>query len=172
MKAYAVIMRRRDINIAVNSLANIYKQNEKSSKDNSQILEMCSLNAFRITKALTILYSLCGIMFGASPIILHLIFGTIEPAVPIFLPKVDISTTIGFVTTWIYHVYILFTASIGFIFCDALYGNLVLHVSMMSGLITNQWNVINEQMQRKNTSSLEVKSSFRNVCKMHQEMTT
>lgn len=172
MKSYVLLTRRHEINVAVDSLDRIYRQNEKASNDYAQTLKICSSNVFLITKALCALYISCGIMFCSWPIISYVLFGSIESAVPIFLPTFQFSTPIGIAVNWTYHIYILSLAMLGFIFCDAMYADLVFHVKMMSGLIARHWHFINEQLKEKTVTSLEVKLLFRNVCKMHQEMTT
>lgn len=133
---------------------------------------MCSSNVFRITQALSILYFMCGATFIGWPIISYVLFGKMEPSCPIFLPWVNFDTNIGFVINWIYHIYMLTLATFGFIFCDALYADSVFHVHMMSNLIAKHWNFLNIQMKERNLTDLEVKLLFRNLCYMHQEMTT
>lgn len=171
-KSYVILARGSDIRNSVNTLERIYKQNEKSSKDYARTLETCSTNVFRITQALSILYFMCGATFISWPIISYVFFGKMEPSCPIFLPMINSETNIGFVVNWIYHIYILTLATFGFIFCDAMYADLVFHVHMMSSLIAKQWNFINVQMKEQNLTDLEVKLLFRNLCYMHQEMTT
>lgn len=172
VKSYVLLARRHEINIAVNSLDRIYRQNEKAPTDYAQTLQICSSNVFRITKALCALYISCGIMFSSWPLISYMLFGSIEMAVPIFLPTFHFSTSTRLAVNWTYHICIFSVATFGFIFCDAMYADLVFHVHMMSGLIAKHWHFINEQLKLKTATSLEVKLLFRNVCKMHQEMTT
>lgn len=174
VKSTTVLVKRDDINSAVTLLGCIYEQNEKSTVAYVRILDQYARNVIRTTKALGVLYCMCGIMFVSWPLISLVMFGAMEPAVPIFLPALDVETRVGFGVNWMYHAYILGLATAGFIFCDAMYVDLVLHVKMMSALIAKHWDCIREQLVSANGTVRVrvVKGLFRNVCQMHQEMTT
>lgn len=172
MKSYVILFRRHEIINAVGSLKRIYIQNEKATGEYIDTLEICSSRVLLVTKILSTLYSMCFVVFCGWPVISYVVFGRVEAAVPICLPFLDINTNFGFMVNATYHTYILILATCGLIFCDLTYVGLVFHVQMMSGLFAKHWAFISERLRMGNATSCEVKFLFRNLCRMHKEIST
>lgn len=133
-------------------------------------LDACSTHLFYLTGALFTLYSFCGIEFCIYPLIIFKFSATKEPILPVLMPFVDINTPDGYTITTIYHCMVLFMASVGLAFCDAVFFNLVSNVLTMSKLQCNQFSILNEELTQPKPSNAIIKIRLMNLFKMNQEM--
>lgn len=93
-----------------------------------------------------------------------------EFALPIFVPFVDESTTIGFVITNIFHVIALFMAACGLSASDMRLVLFVLHLRPMSAMFSNTMEEMNQGLLvERNRHSEEMRKYFRNLILMHLE---
>lgn len=143
---------------------------KKPSKNVKEIMDKCSSRSLFITGALYTLYITGGIAFLSFPVLVYAIMRMKEPWLPIFVPFIDYDTQKGFIVTSIYHYVVIYTASVGLGYCDALFFNLAFNVSTMAGLQCNQLSMLNEELTnvklRKSINRIRLVNFFL----MNQEM--
>lgn len=143
---------------------------KKPSSETQSTMNEYSSHAFIITKVLFVLYLLCLFAFYAYPVIIYTFFSMKEPMLPINIPFVDMNTKEGFMITSVYHVVIVYIASIGLGFCDALFLNLVFNVLTMAELQVIQQQKLNEELDIPKFPASAVQIRLRNFFIMNQEM--
>lgn len=152
-------------------LDNIYFVNAKKPlKEIHSTLDECSTHLFYLTGSLFALYLFCAIEFCIYPVIVFVFTHTIEPALPVFIPFVDANTTDGYIITTTYHCLLLFIASVGLAFCDALFFNLVFNILTMSKLQCNQFTSLNKELEQPKQPIASITIRLINLFKMNQEM--
>lgn len=116
------------------------------------------------------LYPLCPISFWATPILLYLLYGSVELIVPIYIPMIDATEKTGYIITTASHVYFTAMATAGFCFFDSLISNLILHVLVYAELIENDLGALNQMIADGEWNELDLRIRFRNILIMHKEM--
>lgn len=147
----------------------MYKQNVQSTGDNLKTMQTFSILMLRITKCMFIVYLGTGICFSMFPLLFYLFLGYIEPALPIFIPFIDFQSTTGFTIHTVYHTTLLFCASLGFSFTDALILNLVLCMLLLADLIRNRLKSLSADLKEKKHSKLEIRKTYRDILVFHRE---
>lgn len=145
-------------------------QCEKTSMDILSTLNECMQQLYYLTGALITLYLLCAIEFCAYPVIVFTSTSTIVPLLPVNIPFVDIDTTDGYMITTVYHIVVLFVASLGLAFIDGLFFNLIFNVLTITKLQCNQFQILNEELEEAKPPIALIKIRLVNLFKMNQEM--
>lgn len=152
-------------------MENIYAVNDaKPTKDIHDTLDKCSTHLFYLTAALFALYSFCGLEFFISAMIITKLSGQDEPILPIYIPFIDFNTPDGHFITTMYHCVVIFLASIGLAFIDALFFNLVFNILTMSKLQCNQLAILNDELAQPKPPTTLITIRLINIFKMNQEM--
>lgn len=134
-------------------------------KRNVEAMHTNATYAVYITASLLCAYFLCGMIFLSYSWLIMFIYHIKEPALPIFIPKIDYNTKSGFIITSSYQYLVLYLGVAGLGFCDALFLNLVFSVLAMSDLICIKLSTICEIKMMS-----ELRAQLRNIFIMHKEM--
>lgn len=133
-------------------------------------MEKYSLNTLHITKFIYALYALCGVGFILSPLFIYLVFGAIEPILPIYIPFVDPTENSGYIITTCSHIYFVFVACTGYSVADSVLMDLIFHVLLCSDLLRVDLDSLNEMLVEGECKPIEIRLRFRNILQMHKDV--
>lgn len=174
-KALFPLIRRGDIRHTIDFLEQIYIANTNSI-ENRALFENFTKLLFKITKALSVTGIAACIIYMSSPAVLYYFDNShLQPILPCILP----GTTPGtaniqhFVCNSIYHVLITLWGIDNYVLFAMLFTILLMHVALMSNIMSNKLNGIHRRLiDNSSTSNLEIKTRFRNLILMHNELSS
>lgn len=169
MKTYSLWRERERIKWMWDFTEEIYRKNSqtKSIEHEKIMKKWIDIGGF-VTKALFIVYRINGIVVVAYPFILYLFTGHLIPTLPLFIPKVDTNTNVGYIITYIFHWNVGIMGASGLAMCDAYYALFVTNIFVMAKLIKYEVECFNKKLHQ----SEDVLDHLRNLYLMHKEMST
>lgn len=170
VKALFPLIARTSINDSIALLKQIYIPNLTTS-ENGQIFNGFAKTLRACAKLIASNYTICVVSFYASPAIIYLVTGSVDPIMPIFLPGTSPDSHWGYAISTVYHVFAIFSAGCVYIFFDVIFAVQILHVILMSNILTNKIRAINGMAaEASNSCRLSMLLNFRNVLAIHNEM--
>lgn len=106
------------------------------------------------------------------PTIYYFSTGDVTTILKVQLLGVDSSTPIGYTITTIYHIAVVLSLVLLFVYFDGLYALYVFNVRLFSGLLRHQVEQLNVLLEDDEASKdmLRIKLTLRNIIKMNGEM--
>lgn len=154
---------------AVLVIERIYEQN-RYGHENQLIMNEFTRVLLTFKKILCIYYALTIGSAIIGTIILNFFICEYVYAVPIYLPGVPIDTADGFELNIIWQSISLVYAGLAYLFFDASYALLMLHVLLMINILSNKVRIISEMASEKQPSQTELFDRIKNVIFLHNEL--
>lgn len=160
-----------DFNWIIRKIQNLYKVHiTTKSPDRIAYFRNFALFTEVLFKLMIIAYSTCILAFFSIPIFVYLTTSELVPVLPLYLPIVDESTTVGYTILTIYHISCAILATIGFTAIDYFMAIVITSSLIFAKLISSDLQEMNIDLLENDAGLMAAKARFRNVLLMHQEM--
>ena len=155
----------------INSVRDLFKLHNKSeSRDRLEIFRKFSLFTEILFKFTIGLYIIGALVLFVFTFHVYLTTGEMIPIVPIFIPGIDATTSLGYTIHTIFHIVLIAFVVFGFASIDFLIAILITSSLIFSKLIAIDLKQINTDLSGKNAKMINAIGRFRNVLLMHREM--
>lgn len=163
--------RTDDFSFFYKFLQKLYAANLKNeSPYRKKVLEISALATEYMLYFEFILYAMGGLGIFAVPFIVYFMRGDFILVLPLRLPGIDDSTFEGFCFYWVYQTINIFGSAYGLAIIDFLYAIPILNSLMISEIINDEMDQLNDYLVQSEVDPLVVKVKFRNILLMHKEM--
>lgn len=171
MKIYSVRY-KDDILGMIVKVVDIYKQN--SSTKAYKRYRMClrfTLYTEYIFKCGMVLYSLSLLTYYLYPLYVFVTEKKLIPIVDLYLPGVDETTNVGYVTLAIFHIILTSCAFMGSTSSDFLFTMLISNVPLMANILSENIDELNEIVGAEKHDRYLAKMKLRNIILIHKDIT-
>lgn len=130
------------------------------------------INLFtKVTVVFTLVISFTGLAFMSTPMLTYWLTGVVEPVIPLYLPYVDETTTVGFCQLFVMHVLILVIGVIGMICADLTFFLTISHICPMTDVLVSKLNELEERLKDADRNyGLVTRNYLFNIVRMHQQI--
>lgn len=140
------------------------------SPDRIEYFRKCALFTEFLFKFVVGAYFSSILFFLAMPIFIYLTTNEMVPMMPLFLPIIDETTTVGYTILTIYHIICVVFATVSFTSVDFFMAIIIISSLIFGKLISTDLEQINFDLLENDSGLITAKARLRNVLLMHQEM--
>lgn len=173
-KALFPVIHKKSICRAITFLEEIYVANTKSSENKASFDEFTILLT-TIIKSLMAAGVAAYCTYITSPAVLYFIDSShLEPILSWVLP----GTTPGsenirhYIINQTFNVFVTFWSVVYYILFPLLFTFLLVHVALLSSIMSNKLNAIDQMLVDKESPKNDVKKGFKNIILMHMELSS
>lgn len=120
-------------------------------------------------KIMITVYMLSGFLFISYPLYMYYVEGEVIPLMDLYVPGIDETTYYGYIALATSHIIYIFLGTFGISACDFAMLMMMISPLMFSKLISLDLQQINVDLKEK-VQKVFVRSRFRNIILMHQEL--
>lgn len=171
MKYATLHFNAAEIRQKVAQLRRMYAQNTTPGEANFYVVWKWSGFFIGFAKIMCVLVTYVAVFIIMRPLVVYWLSNELIMMVPIWLPGVDETTTLGYIITFAFHLCDALLSAVGSVGADVLFIAFVLHLWPMCEIFDRTFQMINDAAQfRTFRSSAELRRFVRNAAQMHKEM--
>lgn len=165
---FPVLARHKIINL-ITFLHNVYQQNEMGD-ENRPIFDKFSKLLVTTVKIIFLDYANAMIMLTVAIFALNFFNSEYVYLLPFYFPGIPSDTAIGFKLNTAWQFGLSFYSTMAYAFFDGINAFLILHLLLMSNILSNKVHLISEMAAEKQPSELELLRRIKNVILLQNEM--
>lgn len=155
----------------MNFVNSVYEQNLRSTVNLNIFNDFIKALSFCVKTIMKLFAS--AVLFACFvPIIVYLWNNSIiEPIVPMVIPGTTLDSFNNYAVNYIDQIFKCLFGSAAYLFFDTLYVILIFHVILLTNILQKKISIINELvLDKKKSSTLDIKKKFIAIIQLHNEM--